>query len=74
MVGKAVREGLLPRARDCKCVDCANPAHHYDHRDYNKPLDVESVCSRCNQRRGPAVKYDWGRDILGILKKQKEAK
>lgn len=36
------------------CIDCAEPAADYDHRDYDKPLEVEPVCRRCNQKRGPA--------------------
>jgi hypothetical protein len=36
------------------CVDCADPASKYDHRDYGRPLDVEPVCQKCNHKRGPA--------------------
>ena len=34
----------LVEAKLLKCVDCGLKANRYDHRDYNKPLDVESVC------------------------------
>lgn len=55
IVNLAVKLGYLPRISSCVCVDCGAPARAYDHRDYNKPLDVEPVCSRCNHRRGPAI-------------------
>ena len=35
-------------------VPCGGMAEQWDHRDYNKPLDVEPVCRSCNMRRGPA--------------------
>ena len=54
----ALRNGSLPRiTAETKCVDCGSQATGYDHRDYNKPLDVEPVCQRCNVRRGPAIPY-----------------
>lgn len=61
MVACAVRYGYLLPARECACVDCGAPAVGYDHRDYNKPLDVEPVCAGCNVRRGPAKAYDANR-------------
>lgn len=54
-VSRAVRLKELPPASACECVDCGGRAKHYDHRDYNKPLDVEPVCHGCNLRRGPAI-------------------
>lgn len=54
-VALAVRKGLLPKAKTQQCVDCGRQAHGYDHRDYNKPLDVEPVCQSCNKLRGPAI-------------------
>lgn len=51
----AVAAGKLPPASSRICVDCGNPAKHYDHRDYNRPLDVQPVCRSCNARRGPAI-------------------
>lgn len=52
----ATLKGLLPRARECTCVDCGKPATDYDHRDYAKPLDVQPVCRGCNVRRGVAMR------------------
>jgi ribosomal protein L37AE/L43A len=51
---KAVRGGDLENLKDgnVKCVDCGAVASVYDHRDYNKPLDVSPVCHGCNIRRG----------------------
>lgn len=54
-VQKAIREGAIKRIIECRCVDCGDPAERYDHRDYNKPLDVVPVCSSCNLIRGPAL-------------------
>lgn len=54
-VHKAIREGLLPRADSFSCVDCGKQAQGYDHRDYNKPMDVEPVCRSCNAKRGPGI-------------------
>jgi hypothetical protein len=54
-VTKAVKNGLIPPAKDLLCVDCGKQATEYDHRDYNEPLKVEPVCHSCNMRRGPAI-------------------
>lgn len=51
----AVRSGKLPRADTLACADCGRRAAHYDHRDYNRPLDVQAVCRSCNAKRGPAI-------------------
>jgi hypothetical protein len=55
LVARAVREGQLRPARDLTCVDCGGAAIEYEHRDYNRPLDVEPICRGCNLRRGPAI-------------------
>lgn len=54
IVGRAVAAGDLPAARGQQCADCGDVAVEYDHRDYNKPLDVAAVCRRCNLMRGKA--------------------
>ena len=54
-VKSAVRKGELPHISTQKCVDCGKPANHYDHRDYNNPLDVEPVCHSHNILRGKAI-------------------
>lgn len=56
-VTQAKKRGEIPYLRDgkTKCSDCDAPAVVYDHRDYDKPLEVEPVCNRCNQRRGRAA-------------------
>lgn len=56
MVHGAVSLGLLPKLDgSVPCIDCGKPATDYDHRDYNKPLDVEPTCRSCNIKRGPAI-------------------
>lgn len=54
-VAAAIRRGLLPPAKTLVCVDCGAQARDWEHRDYNKPLDVVPVCRPCNFRRGPAI-------------------
>ncbi len=52
----AVRRGEIPvLTGEIPCVDCGRAAQQYDHRDYNKPLDVDPVCRSCNYKRGPAA-------------------
>jgi hypothetical protein len=46
-----------------QCVDCGAQARDYDHRDYNKPLEVNPVCRRCNLRRGPAI------EVAGLVRR-----
>ena len=55
LVAAAIRLGFLPPASACRCVDCGTQATDYEHRDYNKPLEVEPVCRKCNFARPPAV-------------------
>ncbi len=54
-VQTAIKQGLLLHPSKCSCVDCGRPARDYDHRDYNKPLEVVPVCRPCNKLRGPAI-------------------
>ena len=54
-VQQAVKKGILPLVKTLFCIDCEKPAECYDHRDYNKPLDVVPVCRKCNYRRGSAI-------------------
>lgn len=69
-VGGAVSKGLLVPAAWCSCADCGKRAQHYDHRDYNKPYDVDPVCRSCNVRRGKAIPKRWDRnDLLVTLRK-----
>lgn len=58
IVERAVKAGNLINLKRKKilCVDCrTNRATKYEHRDYAKPLEVDPVCQRCNQKRGPAI-------------------
>lgn len=55
LVNKMVRKGLLDSPRKFSCVDCGRQACDYDHRDYNKPLEVFPVCRPCNAKRGAAI-------------------
>jgi transcriptional regulator with XRE-family HTH domain len=56
-VKQAIRDGYLPKPSTLTCQDCGQPAQVYDHRDYNRPLDVEPVCHACNIKRGPALPF-----------------
>lgn len=55
LVYTEIIEGRLAHPSECICVDCGLSATCYDHRDYNKPLDVVPVCQGCNVRRGPGL-------------------
>jgi hypothetical protein len=53
-VSTLVRYGKMPRADTCKCVDCGEPAKHYDHYLGYAPehaLDVEPLCVSCHTKR-----------------------
>lgn len=58
-VSLAVQRGDLVnlKTNHVACVDCGARANAYDHRDYNKPLEVVPVCGSCNFRRGHAVPF-----------------
>lgn len=56
-VAMAIKDGYLHRPNTLTCLDCGATAQGYDHRDYNKPLDVEPVCHACNIKRGPAIPF-----------------
>lgn len=57
-VAKAKQEGGLSPPTGM-CTDCDQPAAMYDHRDYNRPLDVDPVCKGCNVRRKSAIPKRW---------------
>ena len=57
-VALAIRRGLLQKPNLLDCADFGKPARQYDHRDYNRPLDVQPVCISCNALRGPAKRFD----------------
>lgn len=56
-VQKAIRKGILLclKKNKVKCCLCRYRATEYDHRDYNKPLEVSPVCKSCNQEIGKAI-------------------
>ena len=59
-VGAAILRGELPRLDgSVACADCGRPAKHYEHRDYNKQLDVVQVCQSCNIKRGPVHTFSF---------------
>jgi formylmethanofuran dehydrogenase subunit E len=53
-VYKAVRSGKLPKAKTLKCHVCGEQAYAYEHRDYDKPLEVKPICRKCNEHLGKA--------------------
>lgn len=46
----AVRKGRMMRVGALNCQICRNPAAHYHHNDYTKPLEVIPLCSSCHRR------------------------
>lgn len=57
-VHRAIASGVLKPASAHTCVDCGAKALAWDHRDYNRPLDVEPVCQSCNSVRGKAIPFN----------------
>lgn len=54
-VKRSVRAGSLPPVRTLQCVDCGAQARDYEHRDYDRPLDVVATCRSCNLKRKGAA-------------------
>lgn len=56
-VSQAIKKGKIPclKVNVIKCAYCPAKATVYEHRDYNKPLDVQPVCARCNVALGEAI-------------------
>ena len=42
----AMQTGKLPPLDVCN--QCDQPAKHYHHADYSKPLEVEALCVKCH--------------------------
>lgn len=49
-LNRAIRLGKLPRAADCACAQCGQPAHEYHIADHTQPLAATPVCRACNRR------------------------
>ena len=58
LINAAIKRGTIAPAKQFKCTDCDAQASRYDHRDYDKPMEVVPVCVRCNQLRGNAKVSD----------------
>ena len=59
-VARHVAKKILRKPSEFPCADCGVYATEYDHRDYNKPVDVTPVCHKCNLRRGRDIWKRWG--------------
>jgi hypothetical protein len=67
VIAKATKDGLLPKLDGAiQCVDCGDTAQHYDHRDYDYPLNAEPVCRSCNRKRGEGVNSFYVEDLKNI--------
>lgn len=55
-VRKAIKNGQLVSLKNniVPCFYCGYRATIYEHRDYNKPLDVVPACRKCNEQLGSA--------------------
>ena len=62
-IQKAIKTGQLLHPKNFFCIDCGAPAKCYDHRDYNKPLEVDPVCRKCNFHRGLAIPLDMSKAL-----------
>jgi len=47
LVYRAKQKGELIKPKTCLCCDCERSLQAH-HRDYNKPLDVMWLCSKCH--------------------------
>lgn len=65
-VKKAIKNGIICPVKQLKCLDCGKQAEIYDHKDYNKPLDVEPVCRSCNRKRGSAIPLNKDLSTTGV--------
>ena len=56
-VKTAIKNGKLKNLKEAHipCSYCGYRATMYEHRDYNKPLDVFPVCRSCNSSLGSAI-------------------
>lgn len=64
-VTAAMRAAQLPDVRQLACVDCGRAATGYEHRYYSLPLEVDPVCTLCNQARGVAL------DVVDLVKQRR---
>lgn len=50
---KAIRDKIMPPARQCQCADCGKQATHYHHDSYAEQdrLKVVALCSSCHKKR-----------------------
>lgn len=48
---RLTKSGKIPslKKNNIPCIYCGARATRYDHRNYNKPLEVDPVCARCNR-------------------------
>jgi len=61
-VKNAIIKGeILSLSKNTILCSCGKRAEVYDHRDYNKPLDVIAVCRSCNYLLGKAVYLNIGK-------------
>ena len=47
-VNNAIRYGKLPAPDTQTCATCGEPAEHYHHEAYERPLDVTPLCRPCH--------------------------
>ena len=70
-VSNAIKRGEFPKAQDCQCATCGQPAAAYHHHNgYRKEhfLDVVPVCDSCHQMAEvDAEKADLGTEGLPLF-------
>lgn len=56
-IQRAIKDGAIENLKVTykQCVDCGKRALVWEHRDYEKPLDVVPCCYACNSKRGSAI-------------------
>lgn len=56
IIAAAIRNKMIPKAKELDCVDCENLAARYHHEDYAYPLDIIPLCEKCHSIRHASPK------------------
>ena len=57
VITNAVRDGKLAPVGAQACATCGEPAAHYHHEAYERPLDVIPLCRTCHVTRHREAKH-----------------
>jgi len=49
MVSRAVKKGIITKPSHCEICNCNHRRIEAHHLNYNRPLDIEWLCSSCHK-------------------------